>query len=106
MRHEIPAIVDSGGGSIVNCASTAGLRGAPTVSAYTAAQHGVVGLTRVAAKEYGRAGVRVTAICPGPVDTQTFHPPLSAFVQLPVAPPPVAPIAQPSESPSVRPCLS
>src|SRR3546814_1097378 len=56
MRHEIPAIVDSGGGSIVNCASTAGLRGAPTVSAYTAAKHGVVGLTRVAAKEYGQIG--------------------------------------------------
>src|SRR5687768_15937007 len=43
MRYEIPAIVEAGGGSVVNCASTAGLRGAPTVSAYTAAKHGVVG---------------------------------------------------------------
>src|SRR5690606_30961826 len=51
LRHEIPAIIDSGGGSIVNCASTAGLRAAPTVSAYTAAKHGVVGPTKVAAKE-------------------------------------------------------
>ena len=69
LRHEIPAIIDSGGGSIVNCASTAGLRAAPTVSAYTAAKHGVVGLTKVAAKEYGRAGVRVNAVCPNEVNT-------------------------------------
>jgi NAD(P)-dependent dehydrogenase (short-subunit alcohol dehydrogenase family) len=73
MRYELPAIVESGGGSIVNCASIAGLRAAPTVSAYTAAKHGVVGLTRVAAREYAAAGVRVNAICPGTVDTPMFR---------------------------------
>ncbi|GMU77244.1 MAG: oxidoreductase [Acidimicrobiia bacterium] len=73
MRHELPAIVKAGGGSIVNCASVAGLRAAPTVPAYTAAKHGVVGLTRVAAREYAAAGVRVNAICPGTVDTPMFR---------------------------------
>ena len=97
LRHEIPAIIDSGGGSIVNCASTAGLRAAPTVSAYTAAKHGVVGLTKVAAKEYGRAGVRVNAICPGTVDTPMFRASMSAFVDRLVANTPVGRLGEARE---------
>ena len=97
MRHEIPAIVDSGGGSIVNCASTAGLRGAPTVSAYTAAKHGVVGLTRVAAREYARVGVRINAVCPGTVDTPMFRASMSSFVDQLVASTPVGRLAEASE---------
>jgi len=73
MRYELPEIVKAGGGSIVNCASVAGLRAAPTVPAYTAAKHGVVGLTRVAAREYAGSGVRVNVICPGTVDTPMFR---------------------------------
>ncbi|WP_395310704.1 SDR family oxidoreductase [Mycobacterium sp. AMU20-3851] len=80
MRHQIPAIIDAGGGAIVNCASVAGLRAAPTVPAYTAAKHGVVGLTRVAAREYAGQGVRVNAICPGTVDTPMFRRSMSAEV--------------------------
>ncbi|MDV3127833.1 SDR family oxidoreductase [Mycobacterium sp. 21AC1] len=80
MRYQIPAIIAAGGGAIVNCASVAGLRAAPTVPAYTAAKHGVVGLTRVAAREYASQGLRVNAICPGTVDTPMFRQSMSPEV--------------------------
>ncbi|KWX20052.1 short-chain dehydrogenase [Mycolicibacterium wolinskyi] len=98
MRYEIPAIIESGGGSIVNCASVAGLRAAPTVSAYTAAKHGVIGLTRVAAAEYGRQGVRINAVCPGTVDTPMFRRSMSPeIIEQLVAANPVGRVAQPNE---------
>ncbi|MCL2542528.1 MAG: SDR family oxidoreductase [Nocardioidaceae bacterium] len=71
MRHELAHLVD--GGALVNVASSAGLHGAPGMSAYVAAKHGVVGLTRTAAIDHGSRGVRANAVAPGPVDSGGLH---------------------------------
>jgi NAD(P)-dependent dehydrogenase (short-subunit alcohol dehydrogenase family) len=69
MREEIPVLMENGGGAIVNTASIAGLRGFRNLSPYVASKHGVVGLTRTAALEFGGDGVRVNAVCPGVIET-------------------------------------
>lgn len=68
MRRQIPDLLQARG-SIVNVASIWGLVGWPGRSAYVAAKHGVVGLTRSAAREYGGQGLRVNAVAPGPIET-------------------------------------
>ncbi|MGH8461258.1 MAG: SDR family NAD(P)-dependent oxidoreductase [Stenotrophobium sp.] len=77
-RAQIPAMLKSGGGSIVNTASIAGQIAFAGVPGYVASKHGVIGLTKVAAVEYGAQGIRCNAIAPGIIETPMTQPVLSS----------------------------
>lgn len=73
MHHQIPAMLEQGGGTIVNTSSVAGLRASGAGAAYVAAKHAVIGLTRAAAAEYGEQGIRVNALVVGSTRTEMME---------------------------------
>ena len=73
LRHVLPVMIKQGTGAIVNTASVAGLFGAPGMPAYVASKHGVLGLTKTASSDVAALGVRVNAVCPGPVETRMMR---------------------------------
>lgn len=73
IKHVVPVMLESGGGAIVNTASVAGLSGTPSIFAYGASKHAVVGMTRSAALEFGPRGIRTNAICPSPIETRMMR---------------------------------
>lgn len=100
MKYELPPMLAQCRGSIVNCASIAGLVGFPTAGAYVASKHGMVGLTRAVALETAKSGIRVNAVCPGVIRTpmidRTTHGDPAAEAQF-IASQPIGRMGEPEE---------
>ena len=73
IKHEVNAMIKTGGGAIVNTASGAGVEGSPNMAPYTASKHAIVGLTKSVALEYGKQGVRINSIAPGATITPAIE---------------------------------
>jgi NAD(P)-dependent dehydrogenase (short-subunit alcohol dehydrogenase family) len=102
IKHQVMAMLKTGGGAIVNTASSLGHVAIPNASEYVSAKHGVVGLTRAAAAEYGRQGIRVNAVSPGIVLTPMISrlvadPQFSAFFEKVRERHPIGRFGQPGE---------
>jgi NAD(P)-dependent dehydrogenase (short-subunit alcohol dehydrogenase family) len=73
LKHVIPAMLENGGGSIINTSSVAGLRGTAGLSAYITSKHAVIGLTRTAADEWASSNIRINCVNPGPITGRMMH---------------------------------
>jgi NAD(P)-dependent dehydrogenase (short-subunit alcohol dehydrogenase family) len=73
MKYEIPAMLKSGGGSIVNTSSSLGVVAMPGIEIYAASKHAVIGLTKSAAVEFGKQGIRVNAVLPAAIETDMLQ---------------------------------
>jgi NAD(P)-dependent dehydrogenase (short-subunit alcohol dehydrogenase family) len=97
MKHELRQMAAQRAGAIVNTASIAGMIGLKRASAYVAAKHGVIGLTKTAAMEYAEAGIRVNAVCPGFIRTRMTTLALAARGEMIAAMTPMARVGEPAE---------
>jgi NAD(P)-dependent dehydrogenase (short-subunit alcohol dehydrogenase family) len=97
MRAQVRQMVEQGGGAIVNMASVAGLTGVRLIGVYTASKHGIVGLTKNTAMEYGGRGVRVNAVCPNAIRTPLAEASPPEFVEALIAPQAIKRLGEPEE---------
>jgi NAD(P)-dependent dehydrogenase (short-subunit alcohol dehydrogenase family) len=97
LKYEIEAMLSSGGGAIVNIASTAGLDAVAGLAGYVATKHGLIGLTKVAALDYAERGIRVNAVAPGPILTHHLERAGERYRQAAAAAMPMRRIGQASE---------
>ena len=97
MRAQVREMAQQGFGSIVNMASVAGLTGVPLIGVYTASKHGIVGLTKNTAMEYGGRGVRVNAVCPNAIRTPLAEASPAKFVEALIAPQAIKRLGEPEE---------
>lgn len=73
LKYVLPHLLAQRSGSVINTSSNSGLQGASGLSPYVSSKHAIIGLTRSAALEVGKSGVRINAVCPGPINTQMMH---------------------------------
>ncbi len=97
MRPQVRRMAEQGGGSIVNMASVAGLTGVRDIGVYTASKHGIVGLTKNTAMEYGDRGVRVNCVCPNAIRTPLMDISPPDFVEALIAPQAIKRPGEPEE---------